>query len=217
MSEKFEFSEHSQAQALEIKIEELKGRLRQVNPEILAEKTGSGISTTNQELIFTLFYFNDEIHVQYPDFVIWSKNKGDQSNFIQLVILYYFFTADGAGKTDKYINFAQLPGGNIYSKAFQGYSGNEIAKNVELNIQPLKKVCSHLNGKQSIDFDLSYVFSIFPKFDIKLVYWVGDDEFPSSCQLLFNETALNYMPIDGCAIIGSQLTKRIIKNLKKQE
>ena len=87
MPEKFEFSEHSQGQALEIKIEELKGRLRQVNPEILAEKTGSGISNTNQELKFNLFYFNNEIHVKYPDFVIWSKNKGDQSNFIQLVIL----------------------------------------------------------------------------------------------------------------------------------
>lgn len=215
MTIKFDLSEQSQTKGLENRIEELKLALMEKNHVSLAEMTGSDLSINNEQIIFNLTYFGNPIHIHHHDFIPWSNTKGDLPLFTQIMILYYFITADGFEKTDKFITFAQLPGGNMYSRAFQGYSGNDIVKAVGIEVQKLKDACLLLGGKQSDVSDASFVFSILPKFEVKLVYWVGDDEFPSSCQFLFNSSALHYLPIDGCAIIGSQLTRKIIKNLNQ--
>lgn len=208
-----DLSQQSQAKGLENKIEELKYALSQKNHVILAEMTGSELTINNEQIIFNLIYFGSAVQLQFPEFKSRSNEKGDLSIFTQLMILYYFFTADGYKKRDNFITFAQLPGGSMYSRAFQGYTGDDIVKVVGLDIQKLIDACNLLGGTPVKAADASFVFSIFPKLDIKLVYWVGDEEFPSSCQLLFDESALHYLPLDGCAIIGSQLTKKILKNL----
>jgi hypothetical protein len=46
---------------------------------------------------------------------------------------------------------------------------------------------------------------------LALVYWQGDEEFPSQAQVLFEDTAANYMPTDGLAVLGSQLVDRVLK------
>jgi hypothetical protein len=43
-----------------------------------------------------------------------------------------------------------------------------------------------------------------------LTYWLGDEDFPSSCKVLFDESASHYLPIDACAILGGMLTRKII-------
>jgi hypothetical protein len=44
-----------------------------------------------------------------------------------------------------------------------------------------------------------------------VTYWLGDEDFPSSCKILFDSSATHYMPIDGCAIAGSMLAKKLRK------
>jgi len=43
------------------------------------------------------------------------------------------------------------------------------------------------------------------------VYWQGDEDFPSTCQVLFDASASHYLPTDAYAILGSTLTRRLIK------
>ena len=43
-----------------------------------------------------------------------------------------------------------------------------------------------------------------------VTYWLGDEDFPSSCKILFDESASHYLPIDGCAILGSMLVRRLL-------
>ena len=46
-----------------------------------------------------------------------------------------------------------------------------------------------------------------------MVYWLGDaeDGFPSRAQVLFDRAASSYLIVDGLAILGSQLTHRIMR------
>ncbi|MDL1911699.1 DUF3786 domain-containing protein, partial [Chloroflexi bacterium CFX6] len=53
-------------------------------------------------------------------------------------------------------------------------------------------------------------FQPLPRVPLMTTYWLGDEDFPSSCKILFDESATHYLPIDACAILGSMLTRKII-------
>jgi hypothetical protein len=58
----------------------------------------------------------------------------------------------------------------------------------------------------------SYVVWALPRLPLLVTYWLGDEDFPSSCKILFDSSATHYLPIDGCAIAGSMLTGKLQKN-----
>ena len=44
------------------------------------------------------------------------------------MILYYLSYADGTPLADRWIGYRELPDGTFYSQAFQGYSGDRLAR-----------------------------------------------------------------------------------------
>jgi len=61
----------------------------------------------------------------------------------------------------------------------------------------------------------SFIFQALPNVHLMVTYWLGDEDFPSSCKILFDETAIHYLPIDACAILGSMLTRKVIVNTSR--
>jgi hypothetical protein len=45
---------------------------------------------------------------------------------------------------------------------------------------------------------------------LAVVYHLGDENFPASCQILFDASACHYLPTDVCAILGSMLTRKLL-------
>ncbi len=111
----------------------------------------------------------------------------------------------------KYVSFADLPGGRMYAQAFQGYSGDEIVKKFGEKILIFKEACEHQHGLIDNLADAAYTFDVLPRIKIQVIYWLGDEDFPSSCKILFDAGVTHYVPIDACAIIGSNLVRQLIK------
>ena len=59
--------------------------------------------------------------------------------------------------------------------------------------------------------DAGYTFTVLPRVHLALVYWEGDEEFPSQARVLFEDSTSHYLPTDGLAILGSQLVGKILK------
>jgi hypothetical protein len=49
---------------------------------------------------------------------------------------------------------------------------------------------------------------------VAAVYWQGDEDFPSTCQLLFDASVSRCLPTDACAVLGSALTRMLIKHIQ---
>lgn len=193
--------------------DELRSELRHIPADLLAARTGCfyiELGTGSGE--FHLEFFDTSVTGTYPDLKYYSTLGDELSEFQQMLILYYFATADGTALTGKFVSFADLPGGRIYAQAFQGYSGNEVVKIFGENLDAFKEACLQANGQPVALADAAYVFQVLPQVSAQFVYWLGDEEFPSSCKILFDAAATHNLPIDACAIIGSTLTRRIIKN-----
>jgi hypothetical protein len=74
----------------------------------------------------------------------------------------------------------------------------------------LRRAGPALQGEPLDIGDVGFSFTLLPRVRAALTAWEGDDEFPSQATVLFEDTAANYMPTDGLAILGSQLVDRAL-------
>lgn len=193
-------------------MEELRASLRQISPGQLAANT----NTTYQESAagegeFGLAYFDGPIRLTFPALAAVGQKGNELPVPVQAILLYYFQTSDGSPLTGKRVSFGNLPGGRIYERAFQGYSGDKLCGLLGNDLDRFKAVCAAAGGQEENGGDACFRFSALPRLPIYAGYWLGEDEFPSSCKILFDACACSHLPIDVCAILGKMLVSRIIK------
>jgi hypothetical protein len=131
--------------------------------------------------------------------------------FDQALLLYYLSTADGTPLTGEWIAFSELPDGRFYNQAFQGYTGRQLAGTFQEDCAAFEIAAQALGGHRQPLGDAAFAFQALPRAPLLAVYWQGDEDFPSSCQLLFDLAASHYLPTEAYAILGSTLTRKLIK------
>jgi len=161
---------------------------------------------------FQLTFLGQEYVISADDFTVWRAGTGEPpSSFIQSLILTYLATADGTTPSSRWIGFRELPDGMFYVQAFQGYSGDRLVRELGGGIEAFRRAAETLGGEPLEIGDAGYVFTVLPRVHLALVYWEGDEEFPSQARVLFEDTTARYLPTDGLAILGSQLVGRMLK------
>ena len=204
---------HPSKPALAIRVDELREALKQIPVNLLAERTGASYQAIGPGRgEFRLSLFDSPTIVTYPG-IIGVDAKDDELPLpFQAVLAYYFHTSDGASLTGQWVSFAELPDGRMYNQAFQGYSGNELVQTFEQDVDAFESACEKSGGVATLLGDAAYIFYALPRLPMAVNYWRGDEDFPSSCKILFDSSASHYLPTDVCAILGSMLTRKLIKS-----
>jgi hypothetical protein len=192
------------------RIDQLRTLLRARDPYSIASRSGTiyreGSKNRGE---FSIAYFGREHKLSWPDLGWSQSDDGKTSSFKLALFLFYLSTSDGASLTGRWVSFADLPEGRMYAPAFQGYTGLDISRKFGLDGDSFELACYRASAQKGVTGDVSFLFQLFPRFHIMAVYWIGDDEFPSVCNLLFDSNAVHYLPIDACAIAGSLVAHRL--------
>ena len=128
----------------------------------------------------------------------------------QATILYYFYSSKGSPPAGSWISFSELEDGQFYNKAFQGYTANKLLQHFSTDYQAFEDRCLALCGEKTSFGEGAFRFQILPRVAVLAVYWKGDDEFPPSYKILFEDTADYHLPTDVCAILASMLTGKLM-------
>ncbi len=190
-------------------VREARETLRQVKPGKLALRSGC---ERDAEGNFRLTFLWQEYAISGDDFTVRWAGSGDEApSFFQSLILTYLVTADGTTPSSRWIGFRELPDGMFYVQAFQSYTGGRLVRELGGGIEAFRRAAEKLGGEPLEIGDAGYTFTVLPRVSMALVYWEGDEEFPSQARVLFEDTASHYMCTDGLAILGSQLVGRLLK------
>ena len=200
------------------RIDQLRIQLKNADPSSLAMRTGANYRLKKPGTgEFLLPLWGQEILVTYPGLIAFdTQTREELPAYLQALLLYYFNTCDAISAGGHWISFSELPDGRFYNQAFQGYTGQKLSKAFQNDLQSFELVAQNLGGQSELRAatisigDAAYAFQVLPKVSILVVYWLGDEDFPASCQLLFDASVSHCLPTDACAIIGSTLTHRLI-------
>jgi hypothetical protein len=195
------------------RVDEIRKKLKDQNPNSLAARTGALYTqkeTGGEE--FRLPFWSREVILSFPDFSGKYADSEEALNTFDLTMLaYYFDVSDGTPMADEWIAFNQIPGGMFYAQAFQGYSGDELAKVFGNDSEAFMDANENLGGRREFFGNLAYSYQVLPRVPLMVVCWLGDEDFPPSYRMLFDANAHHHLVTDAYAILGSNLTRRLIK------
>ncbi|HZY41122.1 MAG TPA: DUF3786 domain-containing protein, partial [Anaerolineae bacterium] len=133
------------------------------------------------------------------------------SAFVQSIILTYLATADGTPPGEPWISFHDLPDGTFYEQAFRGYSGEELIRSLQADLEAFKRAALQLQGEPIGLGDAAFAFRVLPRLRLAIAMWAGDEDFAAQARVLFEETAPHYFSTEGLAILGGQLVGAVLK------
>lgn len=189
-------------------IKTIREAIRERDPAALALRSGTDLK--GGQIFVT--YWGSLVLIDWPDLTMRSPNGDLLSIFDTAMLTYYLHFADGTAMGDHWIGFRELPDGAFYNQAFQGYSGNRLAKTFGDDPETFDRSASKLGGMRLAGLtDHAYAFLPLPRIRIAGVLWPGDEEIPSKASVLFDSASHHYLPTDGLALLGSGLTGRLIK------
>lgn len=213
---KFKFLSDPDDSQLARHVEQLRKEMLGADPVLLASRTASRYEAVDsKEGAFFLPVWGQSVKLSFPEFFAVDQGSGDELPMMtQALLVYYFHTADGAPFAGRWISFSELPDGRFYNQAFHGYTGQVIARTFKDDIEDLVLAAGTLPRADEPSLapgigGRSFSFQALPRVPLLLVYWQGDEDFPSSYQLLFDAAIIHYLPTDVCAILGSTLTRKL--------
>jgi len=206
-----DFVMNKDQEPLERRSDELRSDLFSMVPEQLAALTETELSGDGQDRFFSFSYWEKPVELSCQDYIARDQeSRGVLPPVHQAMILYYFHSSRGSTQPGKWISFSELEDGQFYNKAFLGYTANKLLQHFSTNYQAFDDGCLALCGEKTSFGDGAFRFQILPRVAILAVYWKGDDEFPPSYKILFEDTADYHLPTDVCAILASMLTGKLM-------
>ena len=174
---------------------------------------------------FTLTFLGSEYTVTYPDFQV--KHVEDEKgcypleDMIYAKILTIRFLLNGSSSvgTGKFKTYREMPWGEVYLRQFDGRCIKRLAFTYGNRLDDFRLVMEHMKCTPVKYGDVAYELSIYPGYQVQMILWEGDDEFPPSSQFLFSDNfpvsfAAEDMAVMGDVIIGS--LKAFLKAAKEK-
>jgi hypothetical protein len=198
---------------LDGRVEQIRLELGDRDPQALALRTGTLFkSEEGQDGVFQLSMWGQEVLVDFPAFTARYTQTDLELNTFELTMLaYYFHLSDGTPQTGQWIAFTELPDGQFYTQAFQNYTGQQLINTFGNNTESFEGAALKAGGRKEFFANISFSFQALPRVALMVACWLGDEDFPPSYRVLFDSAAGRHLSTDGCAILGSTLTRRIIR------
>ena len=206
-----DFVMNKDQEPLERRSDELREDLFQRDVNQLAELTGITLRLEDGESFFDFLYWGKPVLLSSRDFLARDpESQHPLPPIHQAMIMYYFHSSKGSPATGNWISFSELADGQFYNFAFQGYTAKKMTQYFQTDYDNFE-ARNEAQGGVKVDFgDGAFRYQILPQIAILIVYWKGDEEFPPSYKILFEDIADYHLPTDGCAILGSMLVGKLI-------
>jgi hypothetical protein len=184
----------------------MKDELRKGDPQRLAANTGAEFANG----VFRIKFYGEPYLIPFPELDARMEATGKVCGLNRTAMfLYYLKTADGSPPAGKWVAFRDLPGGMFYHQAYQGYSGDRLAKAIDNHVGVFERAAKTLNGIKLDIGDGAFAFDALPRVKVAAVYYAADEDFPASANVLFDGAASHYLPTDALGGVGSALVDRL--------
>lgn len=129
---------------------------------------------------------------------IFSKGKGLETyhNFLFLFIIFYLIQAKNMQPMGDWISEKDLPSGPGFFRGPHTIPVDMIIDRVQDDLSVFESLCRALGGTPLDLADRAFKFEITPLVPVAVLYWQGDDDFPSEANILYDRTMIEQLPLD---------------------
>ncbi len=130
---------------------------------------------------------------------------------IAILVLHYLLCEGKIEETGELIGFRNLPGGQFYLEPFTSRTVRPLAARIGNDIGLLRKKLGRFDWTEEKMADFSASIRAVGKVNLRLLYYIGDDEMPASAEILFDSSIGKVFCTEDVAVLSSLICIGLIQ------
>ena len=172
----------------------------------------SGARYDEVKRLYSVSYCGMQYSIEQDSGIITPLDGAEQlNNNDETLIMQYLTQSSGIPPRGKWINFLQLPGGELHLLPFKNDALFPLAKVFGTDAAAFFSASRKFGGESIEVGDYAVLIPAFPKIPLVVALWMADDEFPATANILFDETAPLHLSTASLWVLGIELAIKMMR------
>ncbi len=163
------------------------------------------------------FYVNllgVEYAISHPECAIRSVDGGMTPPLpTQTFLLRYLLEGKEIMSTGKWLTFREMPWGELYIKPYTGRVLTRAAFTFGTRIAAFSEAAKKMGADPVPHGDAGFTFTLVGGYEMQILVWAGDEEFPPSAQVLYSDNFAEGFAAEDRVVAGDILISAIKANM----
>ena len=186
-------------------------KLRALDPASVAERL-KAVKWNGEE--FTLTLLGREFAIAHPDYAIRALDGGNLPPLpVQTFLLRYLLESKDVSWGGQWKTFREMPWGEMYIKPYTGRVLTRAAFTFGTRVAAFKAAAEKMGAEAVNHGDAGYRFDLIGGYQMQILVWEGDEEFPPNAQILYSDNFADGFAAEDRVVAGDILISTIKANM----
>ena len=181
---------------------------QKLNPKEAAKRCGVEYDEERQQFHIRLMGYR--YLVDFPEFAVHKEDEDEEGVFLlldmvpaKIIVLRFLLSAQVVKSSGKYLTYREVPWGEVYFRQFEGRCLMRLKFGFGFKLDKFAEGMEKLPGVKKLSLgDVSYEFEFINGLHVRFILWAGDEEFPPSSQILFEDNFPYAYQAEDLAVVG---------------
>ena len=165
----------------------------------------------------TEFYVNligRDYAISHPDYAIRPLDGGKEPPLpVQTFLLRYLLESKATPWQGTWKTFREMPWGEMYIKPYTGRVLTRAAFTFGTRVAAFRAACEKMGAMALPHGDAGYQFPLVGDFQMQILVWEGDEEFPPNAQVIYSDNFSDGFAAEDRVVAGDILISAIKANM----
>ncbi len=159
------------------------------------------------------FYVNllgREYAIAHPDYAIRALDGGALPALpVQTFLLRYLLESRDVPWNGNWKTFREMPWGEMYIKPYTGRVLTRAAFTFGTRVEAFRAACGKMGAEPVPHGDAGFRFRLVGDYQMQILVWEGDDEFPPNAQVLYSDNFADGFAAEDRVVAGDILISTV--------
>jgi len=186
-------------------------KFRGLNPQDVLSRL-SGVSWDGAE--FTVTLLGRSFAIAHPVYAIRALDEGKLPPLpTQTFLLRYLLESRDVAWKGEWKTFREMPWGEMYIKPYTGRVLTRAAFTFGTRVAAFKAAAEKMGAEAVKHGDAGYRFDLIGGYQMQILVWEGDDEFPPNAQVLYSDNFAEGFAAEDRVVAGDILITTVKSNM----
>ena len=163
---------------------------------------------------FTVNLLGRDFAISHPDYAIRALDEGKLPPLpVQTFLLRYLLESKDVSWSGQWKTFREMPWGEMYIKPYTGRVLTRAAFTFGTRVAAFKAAAEKIGAEAVKHGDAGYQFNLIGGYQMQILVWEGDDEFPPNAQVLYSDNFAEGFAAEDRVVAGDILISTIKANM----
>jgi hypothetical protein len=163
-----------------------------------------------EESAFELRIMGKPYHAAFPEFELRdTEGRLVEQGYENILFLRYLCEGRYTQAAGRRLSYREIPWGEVYYRNFERRCIKRLANAFGNDLENFQRIMETLRAEALDKGDAGYRFEFINGLYMDILLWAGDDEFPPSAQILFNDNFVPAFTAEDIAVVGEVIIARL--------